>query len=47
MKAIKSFVVISYEMVMNMVFALPRYRLFIFFKKVLLLAMGAKMEKVL
>lgn len=45
MKAIKSFVVISYEMVMNMVFALPRYRLFIFFKKVLLLAMGAKIGK--
>ena len=33
-------------MVMNMVFALPRYRLFIFlFKKVLLLAMGAKIGK--
>tara|TARA_Y200000002_G_C22688631_1_gene667100 strand:- start:6144 stop:6665 length:522 start_codon:yes stop_codon:yes gene_type:complete len=45
MKVIKSFVVISYEMVMNMVFALPRYRLFIFFKKLLLLAMGAKIGK--
>lgn len=45
MSAIKSFVVISYELVMNVLFALPRYRLFIFFKKVLLLAMGAKIGK--
>jgi len=42
MKIIKSFFVISYEMVMNILFALPRYRLFIFFKKMLLLIMGAK-----
>lgn len=45
MNAIKSFVVISYELVMNVLFALPRYRLFIFFKKVMLLAMGAKIGK--
>jgi len=45
MKQIKSFFVISYEMIMNIVFALPRYRLFIFIKKVLLLAMGAKVGK--
>lgn len=45
MNVIKSFVVISYELVMNVLFALPRYRLFIFFKKVMLLAMGAKIGK--
>ena len=42
MEKIKSFFVISYEMMMNVLFALPRYRLFIYFKKVLLLVMGAK-----
>ena len=45
MSAIKSFLVVSYELVMNVLFALPRYRLFIFFKKVLLMAMGAKIGK--
>ena len=45
MNVIKSFVVISYELVMNVLFALPRYRVFIFFKKVLLIAMGAKIGK--
>jgi acetyltransferase-like isoleucine patch superfamily enzyme len=45
MKIVKSFFVISYEMVMNIVFALPRYRMFIFFKKLLLLVMGAKIGK--
>ncbi len=45
MKIVKSFIVISYEMVMNILFALPRYRLFIFFKKLLLLIMGAKIGK--
>jgi acetyltransferase-like isoleucine patch superfamily enzyme len=44
-KQIKSFLVISYEMVMNIFFALPRYRLFIFLKKLLLLIMGAKIGK--
>jgi acetyltransferase-like isoleucine patch superfamily enzyme len=41
-KQIKSFFVISYEMVMNILFALPRYRIFIFYKKLLLQIMGAK-----
>ena len=45
MKVIKSIVVISYEFLMNVVFSLPRYRLFIFFKKVLLLVMGAKIGR--
>ncbi|PZV81474.1 acetyltransferase-like isoleucine patch superfamily enzyme [Algoriphagus aquaeductus] len=45
MNSIKSFFVISYELVMNMLFALPRYRFFIFFKKLLLLIMGAKVGK--
>lgn len=30
---------------MNIIFALPRYRVFIFFKKLLLLCMGAKIGK--
>lgn len=45
MKAIKSFLVISFETVMNVLFALPRYRPFIFLKKLLLLVMGAKIGK--
>lgn len=45
MKLIKSFVVISYEFLMNFLFALPRYRLFIFFKISLLRLMGAKVGK--
>jgi len=45
MKIIKSFIVVSYELAMNVIFALPRYRIFIFFKKVLLLSMGAKIGK--
>jgi len=45
MKHIKSFVVISYEAVMNLLFKLPRYRLFIFFKIMLLRIMGAKIGK--
>ena len=44
-KQIKSFFVISYEMVMNILFALPRYRIFIFYKKLLLQTMGAKIGK--
>lgn len=44
-KQIKSFFVISYEMVMNTLFALPRYRIFIFYKKLLLQTMGAKIGK--
>ena len=45
MKAIKSFFVVSYEFVMYITFSLPRYRMFIFFKKLLLLLMGAKIGK--
>lgn len=44
-RILKPFVVISFEMVMNMLFALPRYRLFIFFKKTLLVLMGAKVGR--
>lgn len=44
-KLIKPFFVVSYEFIMNMIFALPRYRIFIFFKKLLLLIMGAKVGK--
>tara|TARA_B110000027_G_C16068207_1_gene277759 strand:- start:479 stop:1003 length:525 start_codon:yes stop_codon:yes gene_type:complete len=44
-KIIKSFFVISYEMIMNILFALPRFRLFIFFKIFLLELMGAKVGK--
>lgn len=44
-KFIKSFIVIFYEMIMNILFALPRFRLFIFFKKLLLQIMGAKIGK--
>lgn len=39
---IKSSFVISYELVMNVLFSLPRYRIFIFLKKSLLQLMGAK-----
>jgi acetyltransferase-like isoleucine patch superfamily enzyme len=42
---IKTILVISYEMVMNILFALPRFRLFIFFKKTLLTFMGAKIGR--
>lgn len=45
MKAFKSFLVISFELVMNLLFSLPRYRIFIFFKKIFLHAMGAKIGK--
>ncbi|CAM4054787.1 acyltransferase [Gillisia hiemivivida] len=45
MNHIKSFVVVSYEAVMNALFSLPRYRLFIFFKITLLRIMGAKVGK--
>ena len=45
MNLVKSFFVVSYEALMNIVFALPRYRLFIFFKVSLLKLMGAKIGK--
>ena len=45
MKTIKSFFVVSYEALMSLIFSLPRYRLFIFFKASLLRIMGAKIGK--
>lgn len=45
MKAIKDFLVVSYEALMNLIFSLPRYRVFIFFKTLLLKLMGAKIGK--
>lgn len=42
---VKSFFVVTYEAVMNLVFSLPRYRLFIFFKVSLLRFMGAKVGR--
>jgi acetyltransferase-like isoleucine patch superfamily enzyme len=45
MKAIKKFFVVSYEMIMQIIFSLPRYKLFLFFKKELLELMGAKIGK--
>ena len=45
MNLVKSFFVVSYEALMNIVFALPRYRIFIFFKVSLLKLMGAKIGK--
>jgi acetyltransferase-like isoleucine patch superfamily enzyme len=44
-KKVKPIFVISYELLMNVLFALPRFRIFIFFKKILLLSMGAKIGK--
>ena len=41
-RRIKSFIVISYELIMYLVFSLPRYRFFTFFKKLLLQIMGSK-----
>jgi acetyltransferase-like isoleucine patch superfamily enzyme len=45
MNLIKGFLVVSYEAIMNIIFALPRYRLFIFLKSSLLKVMGAKIGK--
>ena len=45
MKTIKSFLVVSYEMVISIIFALPRYRLFIYFKVIILRIMGAKVAR--
>ena len=44
-KIVKSFVVVSYEFLMNIIFSLPRYRFFIFLKVSLLRFMGAKIGK--
>jgi acetyltransferase-like isoleucine patch superfamily enzyme len=45
MKHFKSFMVVSYEAIMNIIFSLPRYRFFTFFKVLLLKIMGAKIGK--
>lgn len=45
MRYFKSFFVVSYEATMNLVFSLPRYRLFIFIKVLLLRTMGAKIGR--
>jgi acetyltransferase-like isoleucine patch superfamily enzyme len=42
---LKSFFVISYELVMGLIFSLPRYSCFNIFKKGLLTTMGAKVGK--
>jgi acetyltransferase-like isoleucine patch superfamily enzyme len=42
---LKSFLVVSYEAVMSVLFALPRYKLFVFLKTALLKCMGAKIGK--
>lgn len=44
-KTLKPFLVVSYEMIMNILFALPRYPLFNYLKKYLLIAMGAEIGK--
>ena len=44
-KHIKPFLVISYEFFMSVVFALPRYRICIWLKQLLLKPMGAKFGK--
>ena len=42
---LKSFFVVSYESIMGMIFALPRFRFFIFFKILLLKMMKARVGK--
>lgn len=42
---VKSFLVVSYETVMELLFKLPRFHFFGFFKKALLTAVGAKIGK--
>ena len=44
-KLIKPFFVISYEFLMCVLFSLPRYSIFLWFKKLLLVIMGAKIGK--
>lgn len=45
MKMFKSFIVISYEMIMGIIFSLPRYRTMNFLKAIFLRMMGAKVGK--
>lgn len=44
-QTIKSFIVVSFEFLLSVLFSLPRYRLFIFFKELLLISQGAKFGK--
>jgi maltose O-acetyltransferase len=44
-KHIKPILVVTYELVMSVVFALPRYRSLMLLKKLLLVAMGAKVGR--
>jgi acetyltransferase-like isoleucine patch superfamily enzyme len=43
--SIKSFLVVSYETIMAIIFSFPRYPLFNYFKKILLTIMGANLGK--
>ena len=45
LKIIKPILVVSYEALMQILFSLPRYKIFIFFKSLLLKIMGAKIGK--
>lgn len=45
MRRFKPFLVVSFEMIMNIIFSLPRYPLFVLFKKTLLKMIGAKIGK--
>jgi len=45
MNLVKSFLVIAFETIMSLLFNLPRFRFFIFFKLLLLKCMGAKIGK--
>ena len=45
MKVFKSFLVVSFETLMGVIFGLPRYRLFIYIKVFLLRVMGAKVGR--
>lgn len=44
-QSIKSFVVITFEFILTIIFSLPRYRPFIFLKELLLKSQGAKFGK--
>lgn len=45
MRIVKGFIVVSFELIMNILFALPRYSFFNFLKALLLRMMGAKIGK--
>lgn len=44
-RLVKPFLVVSYELLMSVIFSLPRFKALIFFKKSLLVIMGAKVGK--